>query len=49
MTSWSAVITIDEISSRGGHDFLTSRTEVSTTAGELVVTVWTKIVVRGEG
>ncbi|MFX0591558.1 FAS1-like dehydratase domain-containing protein [Melissospora conviva] len=44
-----SVITIDEISSRGGHDFLTSRTEISTTAGELVVTVWTKIVVRGEG
>ena len=44
-----SVITIDEISSRGGHDFLTSRTEISTTAGELVATVWTKIVVRGEG
>jgi acyl dehydratase len=39
---------IEEITSRGGHDFLTTRTEVATTAGELVVTVWSKLVVRGE-
>lgn len=43
------VSTIEEIVSRGGHDFLTTRTEVATTAGEPVVTVWSKIVVRGEG
>jgi acyl dehydratase len=38
---------IEEITSRGGHDFLTTRTEVATEAGEPVVTVWSKLVVRG--
>jgi acyl dehydratase len=40
---------VDDIVSRGGHDFLTTRTEVSTEAGEPIVTVWSKLVVRGEG
>jgi acyl dehydratase len=43
------VNSVDEIVSRGGHDFLTTRTDVSTEAGEPVVTVWSKLVVRGEG
>lgn len=43
------VSVIEEIVQRGGHDFLTSRTEVTTVAGEPVVTVWAKLVVRGEG
>ncbi|HEX5997092.1 MAG TPA: MaoC family dehydratase N-terminal domain-containing protein [Jiangellales bacterium] len=43
------VSSVEEIVSRGGHDFLTTRTDVATTAGEPVVTVWSKIVVRGEG
>lgn len=43
------VNTIEEIISRGGHDFLMTRTDVSTSAGEPVVTVWSKLVVRGEG
>lgn len=43
------VNTVEEIISRGGHDFLMTRTEVSTAAGEPVVTVWSKLVVRGEG
>ncbi len=42
------VNTVDEIVSRGGHDFLTTRTDVRTSAGEAVVTVWSKLVVRGE-
>src|SRR5690349_17269775 len=42
------VNTVDEIMSRGGHDFLTTRTEVSTEAGDPVVTVWSKLVQRGE-
>jgi len=42
------VNTVDEITARGGHGFLTTRTDVSTTAGEPVVTVWSKLVVRGE-
>jgi acyl dehydratase len=43
------VNTVEEIVSRGGHSFLTTRTDVSTAAGESVVTVWSKLVVRGEG
>jgi acyl dehydratase len=43
------VITIEEIMSRGGHDFLTNRIDLSTTGGEPVVSVWVKLVVRGEG
>ena len=43
------VNSVEEITSRGGHEFLTTRTEVSTEAGEPVVTVWSKLVVRGEG
>jgi acyl dehydratase len=42
------VNTVDEVTSRGGHDFLTTRTEVTTEAGEPVVTVWSKLVQRGE-
>jgi acyl dehydratase len=42
------VNSVEEITSRGGHDFLTTRSLVSTTDGELVVTVWAKLVQRGE-
>ncbi|MDG4763646.1 MaoC family dehydratase N-terminal domain-containing protein [Solwaraspora sp. WMMD406] len=42
------VDSIDDIVSRSGHDFLTTRTEVATMSGEPVVTVWMKLVVRGE-
>jgi acyl dehydratase len=42
------VSTVEEIMSRGGHDFLTTRTDVSTDAGEAVVSVWSRLVVRGE-
>jgi acyl dehydratase len=42
------VNTIEEITSRGGHDFLSTRTEVTTTAGAPVVTAWCRLVVRGE-
>jgi acyl dehydratase len=41
-------LTVEEITERGGHEFLTTRSELSTPAGELVVTVWNKLVVRGE-
>lgn len=40
--------TIEEILSRGGHHFLSTRTDVTTTAGEPVVTAWCRLVVRGE-
>jgi acyl dehydratase len=42
-------LTIEEITDRAGHEFLTTRAELTTAAGELVVTVWNKLVVRGEG
>jgi len=44
-----SVITVEEISSRAGHDFITTRTDISTDTGEPVVQVWCKLVVRGEG
>jgi acyl dehydratase len=40
------VNTVEEIVERGGHEFLTTRTEVTTAAGEPVVTAWSKLVVR---
>lgn len=43
-----ATVTVEEITERGGHEFLTTRTDVTTTAGEPVVVVWAKLVVRGE-
>ncbi|HLL68376.1 MAG TPA: MaoC family dehydratase N-terminal domain-containing protein [Micromonosporaceae bacterium] len=46
--SLSCVCAVESITSRGGHDFLTTRTEV-TADGEPVVTVWSRLVVRGEG
>jgi acyl dehydratase len=42
------VNTIEEITSRGGHDFLTTRTDVTTEGGEPVLTAWSKLVQRGE-
>lgn len=39
---------IEEILTRGGHDFLTTRQRLETVSGELVATVWHKTVVRGE-
>jgi acyl dehydratase len=42
------VVTIEEITSRAGNDFLTSRTDIATEDGEPVVTAWNKLVVRGE-
>jgi hypothetical protein len=42
------VNSVEEITSRGGHDFLTTRSDVTTDTGEPVVTVWAKLVQRGE-
>ena len=39
---------IEEITSRGGHDFLVVRSDVTADDGELVVTGWSRLVVRGE-
>lgn len=40
---------IAEITERGGHQFLTVRTEIKTDLDELVATAQTKLVIRGEG
>jgi len=40
--------TIEEITARGGHDFLTTRTDVTTESGEPVLTAWMRLVQRGE-
>jgi acyl dehydratase len=45
----TCVAVIEDLVSRGGHDFVTTRTDVATVTGEPVVTVWSKLVVRGEG
>ena len=39
--------TVEEITQRAGHDFLTTRTEVTTEAGEPVETAWSKLVQLG--
>ena len=42
------VNSVEEIITRSGHDFLTTRSDVTTEAGEPVLTVWSKLVQRGE-
>lgn len=42
-----SVLTVEEITERGGHEFLTTRIDVATPAGEPVATLWNKLVVRG--
>jgi acyl dehydratase len=39
---------IEQVSSRAGLDSLTLRMEIATVAGEPVVTVWSRLVARGE-
>ena len=40
---------IEEIISRGGHNFITTRTDITSVAGEPVAVSWSKLVIRGEG
>ena len=42
------VTTVEEIMSRVGNDFVTTRTEMTTEDGESVVTVSSRLVIRGE-
>ena len=44
----TAECVLEDLVSRGGHDFVTTRTEVSAHGGDLVVTAWSKLVVRGK-
>jgi len=41
------VNSVEEITARGGLDFLTTRTVVTTESGEPVLTAWSKLVQRG--
>jgi len=43
----TTTVSIDSIRSAGGHDMLTTRSEVATTEGEHVVTAFSTLVVRG--
>lgn len=43
----TVTVTLDAVRSAGGHDMITSRSDVSTVAGEHVVTAWSTLVVRG--
>jgi acyl dehydratase len=43
------VNSVEEITARGGLDFLTTRTDVTTQDGEPVLTAWSKLVQRGAG
>jgi acyl dehydratase len=45
--SLTATVTLESIRSAGGHDMVTSRSDVSTTDGEPVVTAYATLVVRG--
>jgi hypothetical protein len=37
---------VEEIMTRAGSDFVTTRTDITTDAGEPVVSVWSRLVVR---
>jgi acyl dehydratase len=45
----TVTVTLETVRSAGGHDMLTSRSDVATVDGEQVVTAWSTLVVRGEG
>jgi acyl dehydratase len=42
------VCTVEAIMSRGGHDFLTTRADIVDANDAPVVSVWTRLVVRGD-
>ncbi|MGH8970946.1 MAG: FAS1-like dehydratase domain-containing protein [Actinomycetes bacterium] len=44
----TTTVTIDSIRSAGGHDMLTSRSDVATVEGDHVVTAYSTLVVRGQ-
>jgi acyl dehydratase len=45
--SLSTSVTIDSVKSAGGHTMLTTRSDISTTEGEHVVTAFSTLVIRG--
>ena len=45
----TVTVTLETVRSAGGHDMITSRSDVATVEGEHVVTAWSTLVVRGDG
>ena len=45
----TVTVTLESVKSAGGHDMVTSRSDVATVEGEHVATAWSTLVVRGEG
>jgi acyl dehydratase len=43
----SCVCTVEEMMARGGNDFVTTRADLTDAHGAPVVSVWTRLVVRG--
>lgn len=43
----TVTVTLESVKSAGGHDMLTSRSDVATVGGEHVVSAWSTLVVRG--
>jgi acyl dehydratase len=44
----TVTVTLETVRSAGGHDMLTSRSDVASVEGEHVASVWSTLVVRGE-
>src|SRR5262249_24936119 len=42
------VVIVEDITSRSGMDFLSTRIELSTETGEAIATAWSRLVVRGD-
>ena len=45
----TVTVTLETVKSAGGHDMVTSRSDVATVDGEHVASAWSTLVVRGEG
>ena len=45
--SLTVTVTLESVRSAGGHDMVTSRSDVATVEGEHVATAWSTLVVRG--
>ena len=45
----TVTVTLETVRSAGGHDMITSRSDVATVEGEHVATAWSTLVVRGDG
>ena len=43
----TVTVTLESVKSAGGHDMVTSRSDVATVEGEHVATAWSTLVVRG--